>query len=368
MLATSRSEGFRALVIFFGILLVVLTTGTGNAIQGSQRNLYQTLFALPPTLPGGVAASVVVFNTGNEDAQIRLEPVFPLAGEEMRAAMTAGQSRVLADIGWIDAGRPIRLESSSARVEVHLLLRDLSGELIEAFPINHKAARRQDFVLPIASENAACPGATPGGAAARTTLFVVPASARASNLQLRAISAQGNEVATAKVGAFLGATAGIALAELFSPEALAATSTVRVESTQPFSGYGFAEVGPEDVLGLLPMNASPTWVTEPPQDWNPAEVRAEVVVYNPQSVAVEVKMGGNVIKLAAGATRRLAWPGAYTWVRTELPIALFVAYSQYEGCGVSAQGACWDDRPWSLPRLLVRDDVVVAFGPRLPPN
>ena len=369
MCATSRSEGLRGSRMFWllGCLLAAFLGSAAVAAASPQKNVYQSYFALPSSLPPGVAAAVVVFNTGNAAAQLRLEPALPSFGEGIDAAMPAGATRVVEGLDWITPGRPIRLASSSARVEVHLLLRNLAGELLESFPIDRPAARRQDFVVPIAGGNPACPGATPGEAAARTTLHVVPAMQRAMTYRLRAFSGQGQELASAQVGALAGSAAGIALAEVFSGQALAATRSVRVEANAPFAGYGVAEVGPQDVLGILPTTTSNLWVLEPPLDWNPAEQITHVVIYNPQAVATKVKVGASsLFVLPAGATTTLSWPGAFERVKAELPIALFLAYGQNDGCGASAQQACWDDRPWSRPRLIERNDVLAAFGPRLP--
>lgn len=367
--ATHRSEGFRVLIL--GCVLGLLA-GSGIAVAAPgapQENVYATLFALPQELPGGLSASAVAFNTGTANARLVIRPLVPRIGEEAaEIALGPGGTRALSGLDFLEPGRPIRLESSSSRVEVHLLVRDAVGDLLEAFPVDRKAARRQDFVLPIANDNPACPELSPGEAAKRTRLFLVSSTPAPHELRLGALSATGQEVAAVRLGATLGAVTGVALADVFTATQLAETRSLRVESRVPFAGYGLTEIGPRDVLGILPTITSPLWITEPPHGWNEKEHPTHLILFNPQTVPVKVKIGGQAINLAARETRVEPWPGAFTRITSERPVSLFLAYGQAAGCGVSGQAACWDDRPWSVPSLQGEQDVLVALGPVLPPE
>lgn len=367
--ATHRSEGFRVLIL--GCALGLLGgSGVAVAAPGApQKNVSATLFALPSDLPGGLQASAVAFNTGNENARLVIRPLVPRIGEEAaEIALGPGGTRALSGLDFLEPGRPIRLESSSSRVEVHLLVRDALGDLLESFPVDRKAARRQDFVLPIADENPACPEANPAEAAKKTRLVLVSSTPAPHELRLGALSASGQEVAAVRLGAALGAVTGVALADVFSADQLAQTRSVRVESRVSFAGYGLTEIGPRDVLGILPTITSPLWITEPPHGWNEKEHPTHLVLFNPQEFAVKVKVGRQSVELPPRATRVLPWPGAFTRMTSERPVSLFLAYGQAAGCGVSGQVACWEDRPWSVPSLLGGQDVLVALGPLLPPE
>lgn len=369
MRATFRSEGFRVLILGWALGLLV-GSGVAVAATGSpQENVYATLFALPSDVPGGLQFSAVAFNTGNQNANLVIRPVTPRIGEEpAEIALGPGGSRGLAELLFLEPGRPIRLESTSARVEVHLLVRDAVGGLLEAFPIDRKAARRQDFVLPIADENPACPDANPAEAAKKTRLFLVSSSPAPHELRVGALAASGRELAAVRIGAKLGAVTGVALAEVFTAEQLAEIRSVRVESRVPFAGYGLTEVGPLDVLGILPTITSPLWITEPPHGWNEKEHPTHLILFNPNEIAVKVKIGGKAIEVGPRGTVSESWPGAFTRITSERPVTLFLAYGQNAGCGVTGQAACWDDRPWSVPSLQSGQDTLVALGPVLPPE
>lgn len=383
MCATTRSEGFRvsklqSTNIFRGIFSLaaglaaccLLTAGPAAASTRTddrqQARVYTSVFALPPSLPAGMHASLVIYNTTSAIANVKLRSVRAFPGEAAEARLQAGASLRLAP-AWMVPGLPILLECNVPQTEVQLQVKNGLDVLLESFPIQVAAKTKHDYVLPIAGGNSACPGANPAAAAAATTLTLVPATVQSGgSYDLTGYDADGSVVGTASVGALMGLAVGVDLAEEFDSEELEDIRTVRVESEYGFGGYGVAAVGSDDALGIQPDTRSTWWQTMPPDDWDVVEPISHLIVFNPQSTAVDVVVdGGSPIELAAHSTTEVAFPGAEVEITAEAPIVVVEAYAQADGCGVTAQMSCSNNRPWSIPVLLDSTDVLVASGPRL---
>jgi len=380
MFATSRSEGFRVSnrkKLFSGLMFFCLLAAAGSAAAEKtdhagqagkpgkiDRKVYETYFALPMDLPPGLEARLVAYNGGEDTARVVIEPAAPLRGERYQGILAQGGSKALR-FSWIKPGRLIKLLSTTVQVDVQILVTDSNAQLIEAFPFDSEAAERHDYVLPIADSNSACAAANPGSVAANTTLYLASTDVVApDDYQLAAYSAGGSLLETQDVPAgLLGASIGIALSAVFEPETLDDTRSVRVISEDEFTGFGLAEVAPSDVLGILPTVASTFWMIQEADGWDPEDHTADLVFYNPGTVAAPVKIDETEFDVDPGAVVVVPWPGEEAEIDADLPVALFIAHAQTDGCGVTSRIACNTSRPWSVPDLTGWTDVLVSYTP-----
>lgn len=366
MFATTRSEGFRASwrqKSIFGLILFCLALTAGNAAADNRdRKVYETYFAYPPSLPPGLEARLVAYNSGADTARVRIEPAQPEPGELYVGALPEGGSKALR-FSWIRPGRLIKLISTSIQIDVQILVTDSNSQLIEAFPFDVAAATRHDYVLPVADTNSACAAAEPGSVAANTTLYLSSTDLLLpADYELKAYSAGGTLLDTETVPAgLLGAAVGVALSDVFDSGTLDDTRSVRVYSSDSFAGFGLAEVAPADVLGILPTVTSTFWMIQEADGWDPKEQTADLIFYNGGTVGVPVKIDEDEFTVPAGAVVVKPWPGEKAEIDADLPIALFIAHAQLEGCGVTSRIACSNNRPWSVPELTSSEDVLVSF-------
>lgn len=359
-------------MLFCGVLLLVTVAVFGAPTPAAAAStdrppgrLFTSYFALPPHLPPGMHASLVIYNTTASLARVKVRSVRSFSGESSEVVLLAGSSQRLQP-SWLQPGLPMLIECNVPQVEVQLQVKDGNDVLLETFPVQVVAKYKHDYVLPIVAANRACAGATAAAAAAATTLTLVPATVQAGGAyELTALAADGSTVGTASVGAVMGLAVGVDLANEFSSQELEDIRTVRVQSEYAFSGYGVAAVGPDDALGIQPDTRSTWWQTMPPLDWEVIEPASHLVLFNPQSSAVDVTIGQNQMELPALATTVVDFPGAEVEITAEQPIVVVETYAQTDGCGVTAQLSCSNNRPWSIPVLLDSTDILVASGPRL---
>lgn len=384
MCATSSSEGFRASsfhncgpyrgigkIVFFSLVFCSLVAllpapAAGKSDDRQQNKIYSTHFALPSSLPPGFHARLVIYNTGQDQARVRLRSVRGLGGESFERTIAAGAS-LRFEPSWLVPGLPVLLQCNEPTVEIAMQIENDNEVVLESFPIQVVAKYKHDYVLPIVAGNVACPAATPGDAAAATTLTLVPATLQLGGAYaLKGLAADGSIVGTAEVPAVMGMAVDVDLAEEFSPEELEDIATVRVESSYTFSGYGFAAVGSEDALGIQPDTRSTWWQTMAPSGFTTVEPISHVLIYNPNATAADVTVdSGTPFELGALETTTIAWPGDEVVIEADLPVVVVEAYAQDDGCGVTAQMSCSNGRPWSLPVLQNSADILVALGPRL---
>jgi hypothetical protein len=255
--------------------------------------------------------------------------------------------------------------STAVQVDVQILVTNSNAQLIEAFPFDAAAELRHDYVLPVADSNSACAAANPGTVAANTTLHLISTDAVSpGDYQFAAYSAAGSLLETESVPAgLLGASIGVALSNVFEPETLDETRSVRVTSVDEFTGFGLAEVAPSDVLGILPTVYSTFWMIQEADGWDPEEQTADLVFYNGGTVAVPVKVDQTEFEVDPGAVVVIPWPGEEAEIDADLPVALFIAHAQTKGCGVTSRIACNTSRPWSVPDLTAWTDVLVSYTP-----
>lgn len=364
MLATDRSEGIRVsrlasiiFLAFFGLLGLAGDAAAGRA----ERKVFETYFTFPSSLPAGYEARLAAYNTGADTARVRIEPAQPAPGELYEAMLPQGGTKVLR-FSWIRPGRLIKLISTTLQVDVYVEFRDGNGALIEQFPIDLEAATRHDFVLPVADSNSACPAAEPGNVAANTTLQLTSLDLLSpADYQVKAYSASGALLDTETVPAgLLGAAVGVALSNVFDSGTLDDTRTVRVYSEDQFTGYGYATVAPEDVVGILPMVASTYWEIQDADGQDPKLQNTDLIFYNPGATGAPVKVDELEFTVAAGEVVTIPWPGEEADIDADLPVALFVAHAEIGGCGVTARIACPNNRPWSVPDLSGWEDVLVS--------
>jgi hypothetical protein len=384
MCATSRSEGFRVSsdrntstclgtgrVAFFGLVFCWLiaalpATAAEKSDDRQQSKVYSTHFALPASLPAGFHARLVIYNTGQGQARVKLRSLRGFGGETFERTLAAGAS-LRFEPSWLVPGLPVLLQCNEPTVEIAMQIENGNEVVLESFPIQVVAKYKHDYVLPIVAGNVACPAATPGDAAAATTLTLVPATLQQGGAyELKGLADDGSVVGTAEVPAVMGMAVDVDLAEEFSPEELEDIATVRVESSYTFSGYGFAAVGSEDALGIQPDTRSTWWQTMAPNGFTTVEPISHVLIYNPNASATDVTVdSGTPFELGALETTTIAWPGDEVVIEADLPVVVVEAYAQDDGCGVTAQMSCSNARPWSLPVLQNSTDILVALGPRL---
>jgi hypothetical protein len=384
MCATCSSEGFRVSkrqisnsyramrrIAFFCLVSCLPASflaapAAAKVADGQQRSkVYSAHFALPAGLPGGFNARLVIYNTGSGEARVKLRSVRGLSGETFERTLAAGAS-LRFEPSWLVPGLPVLLQCNEPNVEIAMQVENTNEVVLESFPIQVVAKYKHDYVLPIVAGNVACPGATPGDAAAATTLTLTPATLQAGGAyDLSGLADDGSVVGTAEVPAVMGEAVDVDLAEEFSPEELEDIVAVRVESEYAFSGFGVSAVG-SDALGIQPDTRSTWWQTMAPTGWSTVEPISHVLIFNPNATAAEVTVdSGTPFELGALATTTIAWPGDEVVIEADRPVVVVEAYAQDDGCGVTAQMSCSNARPWSLPVLQDLTDILVAMGPRL---